>query len=86
MFATDDEWLALSAEPALDPDLPIVDAHHHLLDAPEPATYDAQRFTSDAQRGHRIVGSVYAECGVAYRGEGPEVFRPVGEKIGRAHV
>ena len=25
----DNDWLALTAEPSLEPDLPICDAHHH---------------------------------------------------------
>ena len=29
-----DEWLSLLTEEALDPDLPIIDCHHHLWDTP----------------------------------------------------
>ena len=27
-----DDWLALTAEPTLEPDIPICDPHHHLWD------------------------------------------------------
>ena len=28
------DWLAQTVEPALEPDLPIIDPHHHLWDRP----------------------------------------------------
>ena len=31
-MATNDEWLARTVEPTLEPDLPICDPHHHLWD------------------------------------------------------
>ena len=33
------DWLAKRREAALEPDLPIVDPHHHLIDRPESGTY-----------------------------------------------
>src|SRR5215475_8382503 len=33
------DWLAKRREAALEPDLPIVDPHHHLIDRPENGTY-----------------------------------------------
>ena len=29
------EWLALHQEEAIEPDLPIIDAHHHIYDRPD---------------------------------------------------
>ena len=29
-----DDWLALTPEDAMEPDLPILDPHHHLWDRP----------------------------------------------------
>ena len=70
-------------EPPLDPDLAIVDAHHHLwLDPPRPifAPYPAEALAADmADSGHRIVATVYVECGSAYRRDGPDAMKPVGE-------
>lgn len=71
------DWLALRQEAALDPARPIIDAHHHLWDNP------GDRFLADEfvveRAGHRIVASVFVEGGAAYRVEGPEALRPVGE-------
>lgn len=33
------EWLDRSREEVIEPDLPIVDPHHHLVDRPETARY-----------------------------------------------
>ena len=65
-------------EPILDPDLPIVDAHHHLLMRPH-VTYLAQEFLQDTNAGHLIKGSVYVETRTFERTTGPEVVRPLGE-------
>ncbi len=43
--ATHDNWLALSIEAPLEPDLPICDPHHHLWDAR--STYVAPRYLLD---------------------------------------
>lgn len=84
-------------EAILEPDLPIIDPHHHLWDLrplipafPEPrhpfiaAIADAAYFTFDqlqaeTQSGHRIVATVYMECGAFYDAARDEAFRPVGE-------
>jgi L-fuconolactonase len=65
-------------EPILNPGLPIVDAHHHLLMRPH-VTYLAQEFLQDANAGHLIKGSVYVETRTFERTTGPEVIRPLGE-------
>lgn len=65
-------------EPILDPDLPIIDAHHHLFDLPG-NRYLAEDLLSDAQAGHNIVATVYCEAQVFKRQHGPELLRPVGE-------
>lgn len=70
-------------EPPIDPDLAIVDAHHHLwLDPPRPVftPYPAECLAADiADSGHNVVATVYVECGSAYRTDGPEAMKPVGE-------
>jgi predicted TIM-barrel fold metal-dependent hydrolase len=71
-------WLARHAEPALEPELPIVDAHHHLFDRPA-WRYVADDLRRDLSAGHRVVATVYLQCGERYRSEGPEAMRPVGE-------
>ncbi len=76
------DWLALTVEEALEPDLPICDPHHHLWDFH--TTYIAPRYLLDEilvdlNSGHNIVSTVFIECGAMFKAEGPEAMRPVGE-------
>ncbi len=68
-------------EEALEPELEIVDAHHHLW--PEPishwGTYDLADLRRDTGTGHNIVATVFIDCGAEYRTDGPEAMAPVGE-------
>ena len=77
-------------EEVLEPELPIIDAHHHLWDirtTENPAVkrfeqkfYLCEEITSDINRsGHNIVQTVYAECGAYLRADGPAAMRCVGE-------
>ncbi|MDZ4370408.1 MAG: amidohydrolase family protein [Phenylobacterium sp.] len=75
------DWLAQVQEAPLEPDLPIVDAHHHLWKLPHD-TYLLDDFLADAdpaRGGHNIVASVFAECAAMYRPDGPPELRTVGE-------
>lgn len=71
-------WLDLHKEEILDPDLPIIDAHHHLW-LREPPAYLLPEYLDDIYSGHNVVASVFAECHSMYRSSGPEALRPVGE-------
>jgi predicted TIM-barrel fold metal-dependent hydrolase len=66
------------SETILEPELPIIDAHHHLFDKPG-LRYMVEEYLEDAQAGHRIVATVYVEGGTCFRQSGPEVLRPLGE-------
>jgi predicted TIM-barrel fold metal-dependent hydrolase len=81
-MATNDRWLALGQEATLEPDLPICDPHHHLWDQRyervEPR-YLLDEILADVNRGHRIVSTVFIQCGAMHRAAGPEAMRPVGE-------
>jgi len=72
------DWLALHEEPILDPDLPIIDPHHHLWDA-SGRRYLFDDFLADLSTGHRIVSTVFVQCHAMYRASGPEAMKPVGE-------
>lgn len=72
------EWLALHDEPVLEPDRPIVDAHHHLWDR-QSGRYLAHEFLADTASGHRVVSTVYVQCRSMLRVDGPVEMRPVGE-------
>ena len=75
-----EEWLA-KAEPeaALEPDLPIIDTHHHLWAWGRRYQYLLQELRADAECGHNIVATVFEECHSMYRADGPEEMRVVGE-------
>jgi predicted TIM-barrel fold metal-dependent hydrolase len=72
------EWLALWQEPILEPELPIVDPHHHLWDRPG-YRYMPHELLDDVGSGHRILGTVFVQCRSMLRAEGPEEMAPVGE-------
>jgi predicted TIM-barrel fold metal-dependent hydrolase len=68
-------------EEALDPALPIIDAHHHIWFGPRRrTTYEPEEIFADkARSGHNIVATVFVEAGEAYRADGPDHLKPVGE-------
>jgi predicted TIM-barrel fold metal-dependent hydrolase len=72
------DWLALVDEPAIDPQLLIIDAHHHLWDRPE-SHYLLDDYLDDLDSGHRVVASVYVQCRSMFSVDRPEAFRCVGE-------
>ena len=74
----DHHWLGVDEEEMIDPELPIIDAHHHLWDRPG-SRYMPPDFLADAASGHRIVGSVLVENNAGYRSSGPAALMPVGE-------
>ena len=73
------DWLAKRREAALEPDLPIVDPHHHLIDRPESGTYLLKDLLADIASGHNVMATVYLEWLSMYRADGPAEMRPVGE-------
>lgn len=77
MFRNDD-WLGQHVEEVIDPDRDIIDPHHHLWPS-EAMGYNLDELLSDLASGHKVVGTVFMECGAAYRKEGPEHLKCVGE-------
>jgi hypothetical protein len=73
-----DAWLAQVSEAALEPELSIVDPHHHLWDHPG-SRYMLDEIVRDTASGHRVLATVFVECLSMYRADGPEPMRPVGE-------
>lgn len=71
------QWTALSREEALEPDLPIVDPHHHLWDD-ERGRYLLDEFVAEMS-GHNVVSTIYAQFKAMYRAEGAPEMKPVGE-------
>jgi L-fuconolactonase len=77
-LAVRQEWLDRRKEAILEPDLPIVDPHHHLWDRPG-WRYMLDDLLADTNAGHNIVATVFVQCRSMHRAGGPEAMKPVGE-------
>jgi L-fuconolactonase len=74
------EWLASGPnEAALEPDLPIIDPHHHFWDQPGRGLYLLPELLADIGGGHNIVSTVFLECRAMYRKAGPREMAALGE-------
>jgi predicted TIM-barrel fold metal-dependent hydrolase len=67
-----------AGEPVLEPDLPVCDPHHHLMDR-DWIRYGCADLLEDLAAGHHVTATVYVECANSYRPDGPAHLRPVGE-------
>ena len=77
--AVREEWLARRREEIIEPELPIVDPHHHLVERPETGRYLMRELLADIGAGHNVTHTVYLEWLSMYREGGPAEMRPVGE-------
>src|SRR6476646_7943828 len=77
------DWLALTQEPTLEPELPICDPHHHFWDFRTTRIpyqrYLLHELVDDMRSGHNIRSTVFIEARAMYRADGPVEMRPVGE-------
>jgi predicted TIM-barrel fold metal-dependent hydrolase len=73
-----DEWLRQWDEAILEPELPIVDPHHHLWDRGG-WRYLLHELLEDLNSGHNIVATVFLQCRSMLRADGLEELRHVGE-------
>ena len=72
------DWLNKRREEILEPDLPIVDPHHHLWDR-RGNRYLFQELLEDVGSGHNIVATCFEECREMYRADGPQEQKSLGE-------
>ncbi len=77
------DWLSLTPEPTLEPELPICDPHHHFWDL-RPDRVPYQRYLlhdvlADITSGHNVRSTVFIEARSMYRADGPAELRCVGE-------
>jgi L-fuconolactonase len=72
------DWLALRTEAALEPELPIIDAHHHLWEFPD-KRYCVQDLLDDMASGHDIRATVFVECKTHYDTDAPADRASAGE-------
>jgi len=77
------DWLALTQEPTLDPEIPICDPHHHFWDLRSERIpyqrYLLHELAADVNCGHNVRSTVFIEVRAMYRPDGPAEQRPVGE-------
>jgi L-fuconolactonase len=73
-----DLWLARRIEEILEPDLLIVDPHHHIWDRPG-WRYMIDDLAADLGSGHNIAATIFVQCRSMHRTDGPEATMPVGE-------
>ena len=77
-FSVRDEWLSQTSEEILEPNLPIIDPHHHIWDRPG-WRYMIDDIAQDLASGHNIIATVFVQCHSMHRANGPEEMAPVGE-------
>ena len=77
------DWLALTQEPTLEPEIPICDPHHHFWDFRSERIpyqrYLLHELAADVNCGHNVRSTVFIEARSMYRPDGPVELRPVGE-------
>ena len=77
------DWLALTREATLEPEIPICDPHHHFWDFRSERIpyqrYLLHELAADVNCGHDVRSTVFIEARSMYRPDGPVELRPVGE-------
>jgi L-fuconolactonase len=72
------DWLDKRHEEIIEPDLPIIDPHHHLWDRPG-YRYLFPELLTDVGSGHNIRATCYEQAREMYRADGPEELKSLGE-------
>jgi len=78
------EWLDQVIEDVIEPDVEIVDPHHHLWPAGQGLPYQRDDLHRDVngpgeRDSHKVIKTVFMECGSAYDRDAPEHLRSLGE-------
>jgi predicted TIM-barrel fold metal-dependent hydrolase len=66
-------------EDVVDPEAPIIDPHHHLWPSGGSMSYGLADLEHDLASGHRVLDTVFVECGAAYERSADDATAPVGE-------
>jgi L-fuconolactonase len=72
------DWLDQRREEIIEPELPIIDPHHHLWDRPN-YRYLFPELLADVGSGHNIRATCYEQAREMYRATGPEELKSLGE-------
>jgi len=77
------DWLALTQEETIEPEIPICDPHHHFWDFRTTRIpyqrYLLHELIADIDCGHNVRSTVFIEARAMYRADGPVEMLPVGE-------
>src|SRR5262245_6331902 len=77
------DWLALTREPTIEPEIPICDPHHHFWDFRSERIpyqrYLLHELVADVSCGYNMRSTVFIEARAMYRPDGAAEMRPVGE-------
>ncbi len=76
-MVSDPNWLASTLEAAIEPELPIIDPHHHLWDFSR-GRYFLDELLADTAD-HNVRQTIFIECGAMYRADGANSMKPLGE-------
>jgi L-fuconolactonase len=86
IFQWNMDWLGRKVEPALEPDMAIIDPHHHLWRADELSLYplssldyDVAALLADTTTAGNVAGTLFMECGWRYQDSPDPRFHSVGE-------
>ena len=77
-LAVRQDWLDRRKEPILEPDLPIIDPHHHLWDR-ENWRYLLDDLLADTNSGHNVLATVFVQARAFHKADGSEEMKPIGE-------
>ncbi len=77
-YTYDTDWLARHDEPTIEPDLPIIDPHHHLWDR-SGSRYGTDELRADLDSGHNVVATVYIQCFEMHNRDVSPEMAPLGE-------
>jgi len=79
----DNDWLALTQEDPIEPNIPLCDPHHHFWDRRLQSIpyqrYLLHELMADLDSGHNVRSTVFVEARSMYRADGPAELQPVGE-------
>ena len=77
------DWLALTQESPIEPEIPLCDPHHHFWDRRLQSIpyqrYLLHELMADLDSGHNVRSTVFVEARSMYRISGPMELQPVGE-------
>lgn len=72
------QWLSTTKEEPLEPQVPVIDTHHHLYKRPD-VRYLLDEFLDDTACGHDVRATVFVQARAMLRADAPAALQSVGE-------